>query len=63
MVALLVIVETAQVPSSWLASPSGAGRMDTGSRSGVLPSLFLMTVLLFLLPTFLVGFRTPCTKN
>ena len=39
-----------------LASPTGsAGRVDTGGWVGVLPSLLLMTMSLFLLPSFLIG--------
>lgn len=32
-----------------------AGRTDTGSQDGTPPSLLLATLLLFLLPTFLIG--------
>lgn len=60
-VTILVTVEIgdiAQVPSRRLVSPSGVGRMDTSSRGGVLPSLFLTTGLLFLLPMFFIGVLT-----
>ena len=52
---LLATVETGEM-AQVLASRTGyVGGMDTDSWSGVFPSLFLTTVFLFLLPSFLVG--------
>ena len=52
---LLVTVETGDMIQV-LASPTGsAGRIDTGGWVGVLPSLLLTTMFLFLIPSFLVG--------
>ena len=52
---LLVTVETGNM-AQVLASRTGfVGGIDTDGWGGVFPSLFLTTVFLFLLPSFLVG--------
>ena len=51
---ILVTIETGDM-AQVLASRTGfVGGMDTDGWGGVFPSLFLTTVFLFLLPSFLV---------